>query len=91
MNDTVVSLPIVKTMCDSLHFGFDWKSLGFALHIPENLINNTEYENRGYGSNEIINELMIHWMNINGNNATVGKLAQALIEIKLTEVALKLV
>lgn len=91
MNNTVISWPIVKTMCDSLHFGFKWKSLGFALHIPEDLINNIEYENQGYDLNEIIYQLMILWIKRNGNNATVGKLAQALIEIELTEVALKLV
>jgi len=72
------------------HIGYKWRPLGVALNIPEGVIDNVEYENRGYGLDEMVYKMLTNWTQSDGSDATVGRLAKALGEVELVEVAIKM-
>ena len=66
--------------------GDKWKKLARALRCNEADIREVENE-RGNSNEECCIGILVHWMHREAEDATVGKLAEALIKIKLKSVA----
>ena len=74
----------------STHLGKHWTSLARKLGFHSGDIDRIEYDNRQYGLKEIIVRMLNEWREKKEDDATLCVVADALIKLKLYDVAQQL-
>jgi len=83
----VVSDKLVLKICEDV--GKCWNDLGIMLNLPDATIRNVDDDFRR--SREKAKAILRIWKERNGDAATVGSLADALEEVKMKEIAQRLI
>ena len=85
------SLPYLESIFNEISedIGASWKKLGRFLLNRECLLNNIDADFSGVGEKSY--QLLLKWKEVKGSAATVQALFQALLQIKRTDVANKLI
>ena len=68
------------------NIGLKWKGLARALGFNEATIEEVEKE-KGLSCNECCIQLLVRWLQLKGEEATAGKLAEALTRIEMKNLA----
>lgn len=71
----------------SIHLGTKWKDLARTMKFSTGEIDSLNHDHHIYGLKEIVYQFLKQWRERNGEEATLCAMADALIKLKLYEIA----